>query len=195
MERPDAGLQQGMGVSRFDADDERCTGRNTPNSNQQRKSVHEAFQKGYEIFYATMRQHVLAKNIGTRIQATILRRITFFRRSGSCSRSELHRRNLLGFVLVTLLSQINFKERKWTPTSRGRKFLRAPSPPSSQYSLHSNEIFNQLIKPFMNESEIFVMMSQSQEFQQLKLGGWKRQYYRYSIPDCILDSGLENFVL
>uniref|UniRef100_A0A1B0BZI4 SEC63 domain-containing protein n=1 Tax=Glossina palpalis gambiensis TaxID=67801 RepID=A0A1B0BZI4_9MUSC len=46
-----------------------------------------------------MRQHMLGKNIGMRLQATIVRRIPFLRRAGSCSRSELHRRNLLGFVL------------------------------------------------------------------------------------------------
>uniref|UniRef100_A0A1B0BWP4 Uncharacterized protein n=1 Tax=Glossina palpalis gambiensis TaxID=67801 RepID=A0A1B0BWP4_9MUSC len=78
------------------------------------ESLHKAFQKGYEIFYATMRQHMLAKNIGMRLQATIVRRIPFFRRSGSCSRSELHRRNLLGFVLVILLSGINFREKMET---------------------------------------------------------------------------------
>ncbi|GBP10860.1 Activating signal cointegrator 1 complex subunit 3 [Eumeta japonica] len=31
------------------------------------------------------------------------------------------------------------------------------------------EVFNDLLKPFMNESEIFAMISQAQEFQQLKV--------------------------
>uniref|UniRef100_A0A1B0C6U8 Uncharacterized protein n=1 Tax=Glossina palpalis gambiensis TaxID=67801 RepID=A0A1B0C6U8_9MUSC len=68
------------------------------------EDAHGAFRRGYEIFYATMRQCMTAKNIGMRLQATIVRQIPFFRRPGLCSRSEAHRINLLGFVLIILLN-------------------------------------------------------------------------------------------
>uniref|UniRef100_A0A1B0C534 Uncharacterized protein n=1 Tax=Glossina palpalis gambiensis TaxID=67801 RepID=A0A1B0C534_9MUSC len=54
-----------------------------------------------------MRQYMTAKNTGIRLQATIVRQIPFFRRPGLCSRSEVHRRNLLGFVLTGT----NFREK------------------------------------------------------------------------------------
>ncbi|XP_037897807.1 uncharacterized protein LOC119642654 [Glossina fuscipes] len=75
------------------------------------EEVNEAFQRAYEIFYATMKQYMTAKKIGMRLQATIIERIPFFRRPGLCSRSELHRRNVLGFLLITLLSGVNFREK------------------------------------------------------------------------------------
>ncbi|XP_037890973.1 uncharacterized protein LOC119638308 [Glossina fuscipes] len=75
------------------------------------EEVNEAFQRAYKIFYATIRQYMTAKKIGMRLQATVIERVPFFRRPGLCSRSELHRRNLLGFLLITLLSGTNFREK------------------------------------------------------------------------------------
>uniref|UniRef100_A0A1B0AS40 Uncharacterized protein n=1 Tax=Glossina palpalis gambiensis TaxID=67801 RepID=A0A1B0AS40_9MUSC len=90
-----------------------------------------------------------------RLQATIVRQIPFFRRPGLCSRSEVHRRNLLGFVLIILLNGTNFREKMDTNLTWSSSSARHRHPPVckmfeqqySQYSLHSNEEMRFVQKP------------------------------------------------
>uniref|UniRef100_A0A1B0C334 Uncharacterized protein n=1 Tax=Glossina palpalis gambiensis TaxID=67801 RepID=A0A1B0C334_9MUSC len=70
-----------------------------------RKQV--AFDQAHEVFYSALDQKMIEKNIGKRIQATVVAELVFFKTAGSCSRGMVHRRNLLGFMLFMLLRSKN----------------------------------------------------------------------------------------
>uniref|UniRef100_A0A1B0BQM3 Uncharacterized protein n=1 Tax=Glossina palpalis gambiensis TaxID=67801 RepID=A0A1B0BQM3_9MUSC len=51
------------------------------------EDIHAAFKETDEVFYVSMRQHMVERNIGKRVQATIVARLAFFGTAGSCSRN------------------------------------------------------------------------------------------------------------
>uniref|UniRef100_A0A1B0BLB0 Uncharacterized protein n=1 Tax=Glossina palpalis gambiensis TaxID=67801 RepID=A0A1B0BLB0_9MUSC len=56
--------------------------------------VHEAFHQAYDIFYAAVRQHIVERDTGKRVQATVVARLGFFKQEGSCGNGSIHRINL-----------------------------------------------------------------------------------------------------
>lgn len=76
-----------------------------------KEEVHEAFDGAYALFHATMHQQFNKLNIGRRLQATVVDRFDFFKKSGSCANGAVHRTNLLGYVIFLLLNRVNIREK------------------------------------------------------------------------------------
>uniref|UniRef100_A0A1B0BVX1 Uncharacterized protein n=1 Tax=Glossina palpalis gambiensis TaxID=67801 RepID=A0A1B0BVX1_9MUSC len=57
---------------------------------------------------AIMNFHMVEPNIGKRTQATILKQLAFFKKTGSCPNGRSHLTNLLGFMIHLVLTGKNW---------------------------------------------------------------------------------------
>uniref|UniRef100_A0A1B0BGC8 Uncharacterized protein n=1 Tax=Glossina palpalis gambiensis TaxID=67801 RepID=A0A1B0BGC8_9MUSC len=64
--------------------------------------VYDAFYNACDIYTAVMRKHVVKRDIGYRVQATIVARLAFSVETGSCTNRRSHRTNLLGIIQLIL---------------------------------------------------------------------------------------------
>uniref|UniRef100_A0A1B0C4B5 Uncharacterized protein n=1 Tax=Glossina palpalis gambiensis TaxID=67801 RepID=A0A1B0C4B5_9MUSC len=62
--------------------------------------VHEAFHQAYDIFCASMTQHM----------RTVVAQLGFFKQGGSCGSGSIHPINLLGYSLFMLLKGTNWRK-------------------------------------------------------------------------------------
>uniref|UniRef100_A0ABK9NGG0 Uncharacterized protein n=1 Tax=Glossina morsitans morsitans TaxID=37546 RepID=A0ABK9NGG0_GLOMM len=61
--------------------------------------VYEAFYSACDIYKTVLQDHMMAKNIGKRLQAITIERVALFRKAGSCNNGVTHQTNLLVFVI------------------------------------------------------------------------------------------------
>uniref|UniRef100_A0A1B0AN36 Uncharacterized protein n=1 Tax=Glossina palpalis gambiensis TaxID=67801 RepID=A0A1B0AN36_9MUSC len=64
------------------------------------------------IHLAIMKLHMIEPDIGKGTQATIVKQLAFFKKTGSCPNGRSHRTNLLGFKVHLLLTGKNWVQEK-----------------------------------------------------------------------------------
>uniref|UniRef100_A0A1B0FDG4 eRF1 domain-containing protein n=1 Tax=Glossina morsitans morsitans TaxID=37546 RepID=A0A1B0FDG4_GLOMM len=65
--------------------------------------AYQAFYNACDTYKAVLMDRMTTKQIGERLQATMLKRVAFFSEAGSCKNGRSHRTNLLGFTIHLML--------------------------------------------------------------------------------------------
>uniref|UniRef100_A0A1B0BP49 Uncharacterized protein n=1 Tax=Glossina palpalis gambiensis TaxID=67801 RepID=A0A1B0BP49_9MUSC len=82
-----------------------------------RHNVFDVFLKAMSMHLAIMKFHMVEPNISKRTQATIVKQLAFFKKTGSCPNGRSHRTNLLGFMIHLLLTDKNWVQETVTNLS------------------------------------------------------------------------------